>query len=150
MAYLPWEVCHAAANDSFAPEHLSTADSLEQGGGKGRSVSCVQAFAGSSAEFARAQQRGVGGDSASPTLQGFRVAGTLSDAWDRRFAGRTALRKAAAVEERATATVAGHSGQRSGGLWFGHRNLDLAHDRLGDRAGVRGALPSRPRAQTAA
>ncbi len=37
MTYLRWEVCHASAKDSFAPEHISAADSPEPGGGKGRS-----------------------------------------------------------------------------------------------------------------
>src|SRR5882724_2997321 len=116
MAYFRWEVCHASPNDSFASEHLSTADSTEQRGGTGRSLSRIQAAASGSAEFAGAHQRAVVGDSASTALEGFRVAGTLSESWGRRFARRTALGKAASVEPRTTATVGRYSGQRSGGL----------------------------------
>ena len=48
------------------------------------------------------------------------------------------------------ATTGRHSRQWSGGLRIGQRRLDLAHDCLGDRGGVRRHLPSGTCAQVAA
>ena len=60
------------------------------------------------------------------------------------------FRKAAGVERGTAPTTGGHSGQRPGGLRIGQRGVDLAHDCVGDRGGVRRYLPSRTRAQAPA
>ena len=62
---------------------------------------------------------------------------------------RVSVGPAIGDDREATATVRRYSRQRSGCLRSGYRHLDVAHDCLGDRGGVRCSVSSRPCAQIA-
>ena len=94
-------------------------------------------------------QRRTGGDPAVAAIEGVGVAPAVSGGRCGWSAGRLSSGPAIATHGKATTTVGGHSRQRSGGLRFGYRDLDLADDCLGDRGGVRRSLPSGPCAQIA-
>jgi len=91
----------------------------------------------------------ISGDPAGAAIQGIGVAAAVSDRWCRWTAGRVPVGPAIGDDREATATVRRYSRQRSGCLRSGYRHLDVAHDCLGDRAGVRRSVSSWPCAQIA-
>jgi hypothetical protein len=100
-------------------------------------------------ELGRPNQRRVGADSQGAAIEGVRVAPALSDRGSGWSAGRLSVGPTIGTGGKATATVGGHCGQWSGGLRSGQRHLDIAHDRLGDRGGVRRSVSPRSWAQVA-
>src|SRR5260370_41467255 len=84
---------HASTNSVLASEHLSTVGSVKQRSRAGWGVSRRQAITSRGVELTRADQRRVGRDSASPTFQGLRVAGSLSSSWRRRVIRKASLQK---------------------------------------------------------
>ena len=77
------------------------------------------------------------------------VAAAISNRWNRWSAGGVSVGPTIGDVREATETVGRDSRQRSGSLRSGYGHLDLADDCLGDRAGVRRSVSSRPRAQIA-
>src|SRR5712692_6771129 len=106
-------------------------------------------LAGGRVELGRPNQRRVGADSQGTAIEGVGVAPALSDQWSGRSAGRLPVGSTIGADGKAAATVGRYSGQRSGGLWSGQRHLDVAHDCLGDRGGVRRPVSPRSCAQVA-
>src|SRR6202022_3830716 len=92
----------------------------------------------------------VGADSQGAAIEGVGVAPALSERWSGRSAGRLSVGSAIGTDGTAAATVGRYSGQRSSGLRSGQRHMDVAHDRLGDRGGVRRPISPRSCAQFAA
>src|SRR5207253_479856 len=92
---------------------------------------------------------GAGPSTRISTLEGLGVVSTLPNFWRGRTARRASFRPAIRADIGTTETARRHSRKRPGSLRPGYGHLDLSHDRLGHRGGIRHSLSSRPCAQVA-